>query len=535
MLVLDGVCLKIRNRHWLRSAVYIMSKSPPVPTDRELRQLCEQLCNQATDVVAAFQTCRCSGNVRATVPDGGRGVNALKQGTTAPSDEPAENAGTVGTQTVPAIPESEEPAPKGATTTSTESPIDIEVPVEPARGPLTLMRLPPEIRALIWWEVLRPEGGFVPIVPWGRPGHLDKGRIRASILGFSGSLDALRFHRARTALIDRKRNPGDDERSSASLVSASSWQRQGEHVDARFGWSLLHINKQIYEEAEAAYWRRVASDGLMFSFGCGRNQGDYWGLAAARTFFNDFTTKYLQTIRRMHLDLRRPDDDGPNGYGGQAVVLVRAGVQTVNFARALGAVLDNIGTNLTGLRHLSLTFGGWVPDVRQTPVSGLQCSYYVFLNSTNSYPQWIEDTGYPPANARVSGRLQSSQLWVSRLQKITGLTRLRLRVMYAPRYPDTIDARLDQDPGVQRTIHFMSMLRGSMLVNGAALGVGNMRAWANKRQATADQFTIVVQCDDSWDEENKAHRHHIEDYKYDPIGGLNDFGDRFRWDPDAES
>lgn len=528
-----------------------MSKSPPVPTDRELRQLCEQLCNQATDVVAAFQTCRCSGNVRAIVPDGRGGVNALNQGTTAPSDEPAENASTAGTQTVLAIPESGESAPKGATTTptdehaeSTKSPIDTEVPVEPARGPLTLMRLPPEIRALIWWEVLRPEGGFVPIVPWGRPGHLDKGRIRASILGFSGSLDALRFHRARTALIDRKRNPGDDERSSASLVSASSWQRQGEHVDARFGWSLLHINKQIYEEAEAAYWRRVASDGLMFSFGCGRNEGDYWGVAVARTFFNDFTTKYLQTIRRMHLDLRRPDDDGPKGYGGQAVVLVRAGVQTVNFARALGTVLNDIGTRLTGLRHLSLTFGGWVPDVRQTPVSGLQCSYYVFLNSSNMYSQWIEDTGLPTVNARF----QSSQLWVSRLQKITGLTRLRLRVMYTPiNPPDGINARLDQDPGFQRTIQFMSMLRGSMLVNGDALGVGNMRAWANKRQATAadfriaaqfrtaPQFRIVVQCDDSWDEENKAHRHHVEDDEYDPIGGLNDFGDRFRWDPDAES
>lgn len=64
--------------------------------------------------------------------------------------------------------------------------------------------------------------------------------------------------------------------------------------------------------------------------------------------------------------------------------------------------------------------------------------------------------------------------------------------MYAPRDPDTIIRRLDRDPGVQRTIHFMAMLRASMLVNGDALGVGNMRAWANKKSATAKRFRIVV-------------------------------------------
>lgn len=179
-----------------------------------------------------------------------------------------------------------------------------------------------------------------------------------------------------------------------------------------------------------------------------------------------------------------------------------------------------------------VTFSGWVPDVRQTPVSGLQCSYHVFVNSANGYLQWINDTDYPDA------RLHPSEQWVTHLQNITGLTRLRLRVMYAPRDRDTINARLDRDSGVQRTIHFMSMLRGSMLVNGDALGVGNMRAWAYKRYlefATADRFRIVVQCDDSWDEENKEHHHYVEDDEYDPIGGLNNFGDRFRCDPDADS
>lgn len=387
-----------------------MSKSPPVPTDRQLQQLLEQLCNQATDVAAAFRSCRCSENVRATVQDGRGGVNALDQSTTAPSDEPAENTRTVETQTVPAILESQEPALQRATTIpsgghaegtpttgtqtspseeGTESLIDTELPVEPAHGPLTLMGLPREVRALIWWETLRPEGGFVPIVPWARNGFFNsRGDIRVSPPGFRGSASTGRFHRARTALIDRKRCPTNG-RDPIALGFAHSWERMGEHLGGREtrGWSLLHINKQIYEEAEAAYWRRVTSDGLMLSFGCGRRTGDYWGVAVARSFFNDFTTPYLQTIRRMHLDLRRPDnDDGRDGYGGQALLLQTAGRLGLNFMRYLGTVLTNTRTRLTGLQHLSLTFGGWVPDVRQTSVSGLQCSYYIFLNRTNGFP-----------------------------------------------------------------------------------------------------------------------------------------------------
>lgn len=516
----------------------------PVPRDRELRQLFGRLCDQAADVAASSRACRCSEDVRSAETDGRRRVDALRRDlmairqrvgaasagddlsdeglkrtlaglesqVKAKSDEPSENTRTVGTQTEPAIPEPrEQPALDGATATP------------------TLMRLPPEVRALIWWEALRPEGGFVTIVPWAaaQRGYVDSnGRIRARGGG---------FRRSRTALIDRKRNPFADERGPESRGFAYSWMREGEEWGAPWtgGWALLHVSKQVYEEAEAAYWRRVVADGLMLSFGCGIQTGDYWGVAVARTFFNDFTTLYLQHIQRVHLDLRRPDnDDGPNGYGGQAIVLQRAGVQTVNFARNVGAVLNNLSTRLTSLRHLSLTLGGWVPDVRQTPVSGLKCSYSVFLDSTNSYPQWIEDTDYPNA------RLQSSETWVTRMQNITGLTRLRLRIMYAPRDLETINARLDQDEGVQRTIHFMSMLRGSMLVNGDALGTGNMRAWANKRQlefTTADRFRIVVQCDDSWDEENNEHLHHVEDDEYDPLGGLNNFTDQFRWDPDADS
>lgn len=524
--------------------------------DRELRQLFGQICDQASDVAASFRACRCSEGDRSTGTDGQGGVNTMRRdliailqrvgaasvgddlsdevlkrtvarlesqvsvldgATTTPIDGGAESTSKIGTPTSP----HEE---------RTESPTNTEISVESPHGqPLTLMRLPPEIRAMIWWEALRPEGGFVPLRPWGafQWGYVDRGRIRARIV---------RWHRARTALNDRKARPSADPRSSDARGFDHSWEREGEHWGAPWtgvGWALLRVNKQLYEEAEAAYWRRVVADGLMLSFGCGMGKGDYWGLAVARTFFNDFTTLYLQNIQRVHLDLRRPDyDDGPNGYGGQALVVQRAGPQTVNFVRVLGTVLNNISTRLTSLRHLSLTLSGWVPDVRQTPVSRLHCSYHVFRKSTNSYPQWIEDTDYPDAS------LQSSQRWVSRLQNITGLTRLRLRVIYAPRDPDTINARLDRDPGVQRVIHFMSMLRGSMLVNGDALDVGNMRAWANKRYlefATAERFRIVVQCDDSWDEENKEHRHYVEDDEYDPMDGLNNFGDKFRWDPDSDT
>ncbi|KAK7699705.1 hypothetical protein SLS64_011478 [Diaporthe eres] len=498
-----------------------------MPSDWVLRQLFGQLGDQEADVATSFRACGCSEDVQSTGTHGSGEANALrrdlrafrrrvaaasfgdnlndelfkslvarlesqasapKQRTTAPSDEPAKNTRDVGTQTEPAFPEARGPAVDGATTTPvdgraestseigsktspgeerTESPTNSENSEEPSHGPLTLMRLPPEVRAQIWWEALRPDAGFLPIVPWTalRNGYADRstGRIRARIRTRSTG----RFHRARTAQVDRKARPFSDDRSSECRGFDNSWRRAGEEIGAPFtgGWGLLHVNKQLYEEVEAAYWRRVVADGLMLSFGRGIKTGDYWGLAVARCFFNDFTTLYLQKIQRMHLDLRRPDyDDGPNG--------------------------------------------------------------------TNIHFQWIEDTDYPDA------RLQSSEHWVARMRNITGLTRLRLRVMYAPRDPDTINARLDQDPGVQRTIHFMSMLRGSMLVNGDALGVGNMRAWANKRYlefATAERFRIVVQCDDSWDEETKEHRHYMEDDDYDPIGGLNNFEDQFRWDPDADN
>lgn len=182
----------------------------------------------------------------------------------------------------------------------------------------------------------------------------------------AASASAAGLRRDRTALIDRKIFAFDNERSVESLANAGSWEREGEHLRGswRGGWALLYINKQIYAEAEAAYWRRVVADGLMLSFGCGTQTGDYWGVAVARTFFNDFTTQYLQNIQRIHLDLRRPDpDDGPNGYGGQAIVNQRAGAQIVNFGRNVGGVLNQISTRLTSLRHLSLTIpclgGGW--------------------------------------------------------------------------------------------------------------------------------------------------------------------------------
>lgn len=314
---------------------------PPVPRDRELRQLFLQLCDQAADVAASSRACRCSEDVESTRTDSLGEVNAVRRdligilqrvgaasvgddvsdevlkrtlarleshvsaldgGTTIAIDGRAESTLKIGTPTSPR----EE---------RTESPTNTEISVESSHGqPLTLMRLPPEIRTMIWWEALRPESGFVPLRPWGafQWGYVDRGRIRARIV---------RWHRARTALNDRKARPSADPRSSDARGFDHSWEREGEHWGAPWtgvGWALLRVNKQVYEEAEAAYWRRAVADGLMFSFGCGRNTGDYWGLAVARTFFNDFTTLYLQNIQRVHLDLRRPDyDDGPNGYGGR--------------------------------------------------------------------------------------------------------------------------------------------------------------------------------------------------------------------------
>jgi hypothetical protein len=135
------------------------------------------------------------------------------------------------------------------------------------------------------------------------------------------------------------------------------------------------------------------------------------------------------------------------------------------------------------------------------------------------YAQW--DEGAPYLDALEDGH--SSRRWVTRLQNIRGLTRLRLRVVIAPTDGVTF-LNLSQDPVVIRTVHFLSMLRGSMLVNGDALGVASMSVWLDQRlpfQAGLSTGRAIVQCDDIWDEESGKHSHRMGDDDYGPIYGSN--------------
>lgn len=233
----------------------------------------------------------------------------------------------------------------------------IETP-EPGGAPLTLMSLPPELRSMIWWETLAPEAGYVSIVPW-RLGLQTEGVRARNIL----------FH------------PKRFEVEMAPRLRFT-YERQGEHDSSDASWALLRVNRNVYVEAENEYWRRAIGEGLMFSFTCHHFEWSYYGIATAWAFFNDCSEQYLQAIRRVHLDLRRPGHYD-TGYQRQAVDSSETpyGLLT-NFAELLDPLLNLMGTRLKGLRHLSLTFSGWVPDVRQTPVSGTR-RLFVSANTDN--------------------------------------------------------------------------------------------------------------------------------------------------------
>jgi hypothetical protein len=247
---------------------------------------------------------------------------------------------------------------------SLEHRIGIATPCEEARGPkavrianqLTLMSLPPEIRNMIWWATLAPEGGFVPIVHR----HLDRPRVGVP------ERDA-RFHPNPVAVQKPPR-----------LLHTVTYQRQDEHRNGEAGWALVRVNKEVREEAEGEYWRRAICDGLMVSFTCHHFQLTYYGVLAAWAFFNDCSDQYLQAIRRVHLDLRRTGYYDM-GYARRVMAQERHLSGLTNCAEFLDPLLDLMGTRLIGLRHLSLTFSGWVPDVRQTPVCSFKRPYTYYL------------------------------------------------------------------------------------------------------------------------------------------------------------
>lgn len=225
----------------------------------------------------------------------------------------------------------------------------VETP-QPVSSPLTLMGLPGEIRNMIWWRTLADDVRLIRITP--RPVYAGRPLTRTP------------FH--------------PQQRFSIPGLNGQvwTWERAGEEA-MQGGWALLHVNREVYREAEAEFWRRAMDGNVMLSFGAPQDVDDmvrtnrYFGIGAAWTFFRDRPVETLRNIRRVHLDLRMRDDR----WGGacQQALVFRQSFGVSNWGDYTDRLLDLMRTDLTGLRHLSLTIGGFVPDIRQTPVSGPMC------------------------------------------------------------------------------------------------------------------------------------------------------------------
>lgn len=104
---------------------------------------------------------------------------------------------------------------------------------------------------------------------------------------------------------------------------------------------------------------------------------------------------------------------------------------------------------------------------------------------------------------------QDSVHWITRMRRITGLTRLRLRVVCEP--SDAVKANpwnLPTDAEMLRTRDWVSMMRASMLINGDALGDEHIRAWTHYISIMGGPDLVIVQCDDSWNPDTGEHEHH---------------------------
>jgi hypothetical protein len=296
------------------------------------------------------------------------------------------------------------------------------------------MTLPREIRDLIWWETLRPEDGIVRITPYILDFNDLRMRNRSRIGGPGYQLT--RFSVPGFSLFGR--------------VQRETWGRLGEnHYEEWSEYNLLRVSRQVYGEAEGVFWRRVAGDRLMLSFGAGlRNfPPGYEGLVAAHTFlstlirddpnnpnvlfpnprdpqgpmvvpeFRRFTQHtrgidFLPLIRRVHLDLTNQF----TCWQARAQTLapfMRPG--RTNAIQYIDTLFDNMYDHLTGLQHLSLVFSGWVPDVRRTPVSDPQISpiignIEVPLVSDFANPPLAVGRGLPGPQPRISNTLGATDL-----------------------------------------------------------------------------------------------------------------------------
>ncbi|KAG6358324.1 hypothetical protein INS49_014208 [Diaporthe citri] len=362
---------------------------------------------------------------------------------------------------------------------------DTPVPVV-EQNPPPFLRLPLEIRNIIYWLVLGPPP---PARENGSRGFV---RVVQRLLGPAEDIMDRALQRPRSS-IDMGGEP----------PHGLTFEFQDERLQTenhRGRWALLFVNRQIGREAEIELWRRIFVDGVVLSIMPDVNLpgDDYYGVLAAWTWFHNYHDIYLQQIRRLQLTLKEPAR-GPLYLNDARTERTKRVEKPYPLGRSNGVeflnpVLDTVAGDLPNLQELSVTIGGLPPDMR--------------FGSP-----WEE-------GHRLQGRLRSSRPWVTRLQSIRGLRRLRLRFIISPlsmQEPDSASSFFDDDPSavnndfdVRRTVHFVSTMRGSMLVNGQALGDRHIRRRATRRVEGETTEVIVVECDDSWDEETGEHIHHRE-------------------------
>lgn len=287
----------------------------------------------------------------------------------------------------------------------------------PVVDPATLMTLPAELRSMIWWRALRPSNGVVRIVPH----RLDQPPFNQQLwsqIRMGGPIDHLdRISVPGYSLFNRR-----NQETWALLAERRGGGWPPGTIDNEF--NLLRTNRALYWEGQGEFWRRVAADGLMFSFGPEVYSRDipgpighveYDGILSAYTFFETlvrddptnfallnfdpdnptgpmifpesrrFTQhmhgiEYLRLIRRVHLDLTNTT----LGTDRQALSPDRQ-VGRTNSIQYLDEVLDRLFNNCTGLEQLSLAFVGWVPDITQQPVSDLLWPYLFFVRVIDSH------------------------------------------------------------------------------------------------------------------------------------------------------
>lgn len=347
-------------------------------TTREVQQLFGQLYDKAAGLTESFRPCDCgtganaeddAQDLKTKVQDllalrqraGGRASGHPRDGTSVnkPSDKTLQTMLAKLQWNTSVLEEHLQLEPCVCGVGEPES---VEETPVPDRNPPTLMSLPAEIRNMIWWRFLARETGFVQIEErrfFLRPRNVfdptDNGRD-------------IWFDRARFSV------------DSARTLRTMRWtfERDLEYsvkdADLRVReqvWPLpplLRVSRQVYTEVEDEFWRRISADNLLLSFSHPLYASGvvYLGIIAAWTFFNNYRERDFQGIRRVHLNLARPDKGGDNslrGNRGDALPDRGSGRLAMQSGRAyLEPLLDLMGTQLPNLQFLSLRIGGRVPD-----------------------------------------------------------------------------------------------------------------------------------------------------------------------------